>query len=271
MSRTSVSVPLIAGLAAVAAALGLAVSVDAAVDAAPPRPSSTYTLAQMNLCLSGVADCFADTEYPAVVDTAIDRILEEAPDAVTLNEACSGDVERVAAETGYRMRFATVLEGGAPLGCVAPSGRGVFGIAVLTRERIGDADDGAFGAQPDAEERRWLCATTAGGLTACTAHLSTRGTDQSGAANDAQCAELSSVLAWHRAAGGPTIFGGDVNRADSCAPAGMWTVTDAAATQTAGIQHVYGSGSGASLPWAEVRAAAYSDHDLLLAHSDLAD
>jgi endonuclease/exonuclease/phosphatase (EEP) superfamily protein YafD len=266
-----VSVPLVAVLAAVAAALGLAVSVGGSVDAAAPRPPSTYTLAQMNLCLSGVADCFAGTEYPAVVDTAIDRILEDAPDAVTINEACSGDVGRMAAETGYRMRFATVLEDGAPLGCVEPSGRGVFGIAVLTRERIADADDGAFGAQPDAEERRWMCATTVRGLTACTAHLSTRGTEPSSAANDAQCAELASVLAWHRAVGGPTIFGGDVNRADSCAPAGMWTVTDAAATQTAGIQHAYGSGSGPSLPWAEVEAAAYSDHDLLLAHSDLAD
>lgn len=270
MSRTSVRVPLVALLAAVAAALGLAVSLGGSVDAVAPRVPGTDTIAQMNLCLSGVADCYGGTEYPAVVDTAIDEILEDRPDVVTLNEACSGDVARMAAETGYRMRFATVREYGAPLGCVAPAGRGVFGIAVLTRERIARADDDAFTAQPDAEERRWLCATTAGGLTACTAHLSTRGTARTGAANDAQCAELSSVLAWHRAAGGPTIFGGDVNRTASCAPAGMWTLTDAAATQTAGIQHVYGSASGPA-PWAEVEASTYSDHDVLVAHADLGD
>lgn len=210
------------------------------VEAAPPeRGRAPYSLLQMNLCLSGLAGCYAGTEYPRVVDEAIERIEANDVNAVTLNEACSGDVERIAEETGYAVRFATVLYRGAPLPCRNPDGRGVFGNAVLTKEAIKTSTDRPFAVFNGVEQRRWLCATTARGVSVCTAHLSTSGADQ-GAVNQAQCDELSGVLGSY-AATGPTLFGGDVNRYGSCAPGGAWTLTDAAAEQAPGIQHVYGA------------------------------
>ena len=56
--------------------------------------ASTYTLMQMNLCLSGLAGCFRKVAYPAVVEEAVARIRESRPDAVTFNEACRNDVAR---------------------------------------------------------------------------------------------------------------------------------------------------------------------------------
>lgn len=229
---------------------------------------SPYRLLQMNLCLSGLAGCFGGTEYPKVVDEAIAQIGEADPAAVTLNEACSGDVERIAAKTGYHLRFATVIYNGAPLPCRNPGERGVFGNAVLTKEQIRESADAAFTSQFGAEERRWLCATTTRDVTACVTHLSTRGSVGARAANDGQCAELAQILAGYAAAG-PTIFGGDVNRTDGCAAPGMWTLTDAAAAQAPGIQHVYGSGEFRG-PRAQVVPATYTDHDFLVAHTRLA-
>ena len=60
--------------------------------AAASRSGSTYTLMQMNLCLSGLAGCYARVEYPAVVNEAVARIRQAHPDAVTFNEACRADV-----------------------------------------------------------------------------------------------------------------------------------------------------------------------------------
>jgi endonuclease/exonuclease/phosphatase family metal-dependent hydrolase len=216
---------------------------------------------QMNLCLSGLAGCYAGTRYPAVVDEAIGQIRATGADAVTLNEACSGDVERIARETGYDHRFATVIYGGARLPCRNPGDRGVFGDAVLTRESITASEDAPFVRQFGEEERRWVCVATSGGAQVCTSHLDVGGTPEQQATNDAQCAELSQILA---ASGHRTIFGGDVNRQGSCAPAGAWTERDAEAAQAPGIQHVYGTRPGFVSPRETVLPMAYSDHDALL-------
>ena len=64
--------------------------------AVPPPGGSTYTLLQMNLCLSGVAGCYPKVAYPAGVEEAVTRIRDAHPDAVTFNEACHGDVARIA-------------------------------------------------------------------------------------------------------------------------------------------------------------------------------
>jgi endonuclease/exonuclease/phosphatase family metal-dependent hydrolase len=230
-----------------------------------PRRGAPYTMLQMNLCLSGVAGCFGRTAYPAVVDEAVAAIEEQDAEAVSLNEACSGDADEVARRTGYDVRFAPVIYRGAELPCVKPEGRGVFGNAVLTKEHIVESRDAAFAAQSGVEERRWICVTTARRVTACSSHLSTRGTVEARAANDAQCSELATVL---RSQEGAVVFGGDVNRQESCAPAGWWTVTDAAATQAPGIQHVYGSERLGS-PSSAVVPATYTDHDFLRADARL--
>ena len=230
---------------------------------APRDTDSSFTLVQMNLCLSGLAGCYGKTDYPAVVWDAMSRIREVAPDAITLNEACRSDAGRIARRMGYDFRFSTVIYHGEPLRCIRPEGRGSFGNAVLTRAPIVASESHAFAAQDGIEQRRWLCATTRLDQDVCTAHLSTRSTATTASANDAQCAELAEFLA-DRPTGRVVVFAGDVNRRDSCAPDGFWTLTDESADQQPGVQHVYGYGVAVGSPSAEVLAAEHSDHDVLV-------
>jgi endonuclease/exonuclease/phosphatase family metal-dependent hydrolase len=228
--------------------------------------SSAYTLMQMNLCLSGRADCHDKAAYPAVVEEAVAIIRESHPDGVTLNEVCHRDVTRIARRTGYHLRFSRVIYGGRRLRCVRPGGRGLFGNAVLTRAAIESTDNHDFKAQAGPERRRWLCVTTRVDVDVCTAHLNTRSIVEV-AGNDAQCVELAALLA-RRASARAVIFGGDVNRRRPCAPDGVWTRTDRSADQAPGLQHVYGSGALRS-PSAEVVPAKHTDHDVLLVRAHL--
>jgi endonuclease/exonuclease/phosphatase family metal-dependent hydrolase len=234
--------------------------------AGPPPAGSTYTLMQMNLCLSGMAGCYAKAAYPAVVEEAVARIRETHPDAVTLNEVCRSDVARMARRTGYHLRFSRVIYGGELLRCVRPGGRGLFGDAVLTEAAVESTDNQDFAAQAGPERRRWLCVTTRAHVDVCASHLNTRTTIEV-AGNDAQCAELAALLA-RRAAARTVIFGGDVNRHRPCAPDGAWIRTDRSAGQAPGLQHVYGSGALRS-PSAQVVPAAHTDHDILLVRAQL--
>jgi len=238
--------------------------------AASPRSGSTYTLMQMNLCLSGLAGCYAKVRYPAVLGEAVAHIRQAHPDAVTFNEACGGDVALIARRTGYHVRFSSVIYHGAPLQCVRPHGRGLFGDAVLTRSAIEAAQSRPFPSQAGPEQRRWLCVRTRIGVDVCTAHLASREPVEA-AANAAQCAELRTLLS--RRAHGPgrgrtVIFGGDLNRLPSCAPPGFWTRTDAGRHQDPGSQQVYGTGALRS-PSVRVAPARLTDHDILLARATL--
>ena len=234
----------------------------------PSAGGSTYTLMQMNLCLSGLAGCYGKAAYPAVVEEAVARIREAHPDAVTFNEACRNDVALIARRTGYHLRFSRVIYLGERLRCVQPGGRGLLGDAVLTEAAIESTDSQDFEAQAGIERRRWLCVTTRVDVDVCTAHLNTRTTIEV-AGNDGQCAELAALLA-RRAAARTVAFGGDVNRRDSCAPDGFWTRTDRSADQAPGVQHVHGSGALRS-PTAEVVPARHSDHDILLVRARLTE
>jgi endonuclease/exonuclease/phosphatase family metal-dependent hydrolase len=254
---------LVALAVAASTALGPVPAARAPEGPATSGLASGYTVLQMNLCLSGAAACFGRTAYPSVVDEAAAQVVEQDAEAVTLNEACSGDVAELARRTGYRMRFAAVLSEGAPVPCVRPGGRGVFGLAVLTEARVSAARDRAFEVHAGAEERRWLCVTTERRTTVCSAHLGTRDSAVARAFNDAECRELRTVLERYDGAG-PTVFGGDVNRREPCAPVTMWTRDDTAAGQLPGIQHVYGSTS-LGAPAARVATATYTDHDFLAA------
>jgi endonuclease/exonuclease/phosphatase family metal-dependent hydrolase len=234
--------------------------------AAPPGSGSTFTLMQMNMCLSGLAGCYAEVAYPAAVQEAVRRVSEAHPDAVTLNEACRRDVASIASRTGYHVRFSRVLYRGKRLRCSRPGDRGLFGDAVLTKAAIERTDNHDFETQAGIERRRWLCVTTRLDIDVCSAHLNTRSGDEV-AGNDAQCSELATLLA-HRAARRTVIFAGDVNRTDSCAPKGVWTRTDSSAEQAPGLQHVYGSGALRS-PSAHVLPATHTDHDVLLVSAHL--
>jgi hypothetical protein len=251
-------------LAVAAAALAVVIPTVSTVSSSFAGSSgSSYQLLQMNLCLSGQAGCYSGATYRSILDEAVGQIADQDPEAVTLNEACSVDVAEIARRTGYQLSFAAVDYGGAPLPCIDPRGRGLFGIAVLTKDPIRTSQDRAFAVQADPEERRWLCATTDRDVTVCTAHLSTRYSSSERVANDAECRELRTVLA-RRETRGTTLFGGDVNRQDPCAPSTMWVTRDTSATQAPGVQHIYGTtslGEGA----ASVAEATYTDHDFLLA------
>lgn len=251
-------------LALTVAALTLAPTSHVSSGQLAPMSGAAYTVLQMNLCLSGAADCYESAAYPSVVEEATAQVIEQGPSAVTLNEVCSTDVAAIARRTGYHLRFSAVRYRGAPIPCVKPDKRGIFGLAVLTNDKVRNTQTRAFAIQSgEGEERRWLCTTTIGNVTVCTAHLSTRDSTRQRVANDAECQELRRLLK-RREEAGATLFGGDVNRQETCAPDTMWTSQDNAATQSPGIQHIYG---GMSLPRAapHVATASFTDHDFLLA------
>lgn len=255
MPRLRLAPALRAGLA-LAAALLLAAPT---VASAQGRPTD-YSLLQLNLCLSGYAGCWGGAEYPAVIEEAAATIEEHQPEVVTVNEACSGDVAQLAAQTDYQHEFATVIYNGGPLDCKEPGGRGVFGIAVLTRVGIDASDGAAYQVQEGSEERRWLCVDTEDGVRACTTHLAV---GSQVATNQAQCEEFTTVLAdWPRRE--PLIAGGDFNRQASCAPAGAWTERDEEAAQAPGIQHVIGLRPGVARPRDQIVPLTFTDHDGLL-------
>jgi hypothetical protein len=260
--------PLLAATAGCTFALVLAGCSRSSGKAAPlpSRAAATYTLMQMNLCLSGIASCYRKVDYPAGVEEAIVSIRKAHPEAVTVSEACGGDVARIARRTGYHLRFSRVIYDGRPLPCVRPGGRGLFGDAVLTAAGIESGASRAFEAQAGPERRRWLCVSTRVGVEVCTAQLASHEIVEA-AANGPQCAELRAVLA-HRAADRTVIFGGDVNRLSSCAPHGFWIRTDRSATQDPGSQQVYGS-EALGPPSVEVVPAVHTDHDFLLVSAHL--
>src|SRR4051794_1735679 len=121
--------------------------------ALPAAAGSAYTLMQMNLCLSGLAGCYAKVAYPAGLQDAVARIREAHPDAVTFNEGCRGDLARIAGRTGYQLRFSRVIYLGRPQACIRPRGRGLFGDAVLTKAAISSTESRPFGAQAGIERR----------------------------------------------------------------------------------------------------------------------
>jgi hypothetical protein len=198
--------PLLAAIGCVLVLALTGCSRSSGTSSATAPEGSTYALLQMNLCLSGLAGCYGKAAYPAVVEEAVARIRAARPDSVTFNEACRSDVALIARRTGYHLRFARVIYLGERLRCVQPGDRGLFGNAVLTKSAIESTASQDFEAQAGPERRRWLCVTTRGDVDVCTAHLNTR-TAVEVAGNDAQCVELTALLA-RRAAARTVIFGG---------------------------------------------------------------
>lgn len=221
---------------------------------------------QMNLCLSGLAECYRKVDYPAGITDAVAQIRSAHPDAVTFNEACSGDVALIARRTGYHARFSHVMYYGRAFSCIKPVGRGLFGDAILTKAPIESVDSRPFEAQAGPEQRQWLCVSTRVGVDVCTAHLASHERVE-WAANAPQCAELGALLA-RRAATRAVIFGGDLNRRPSCAPRGFWTRTDTSSAEDPGLQQVYGAGALRS-PSARIVPSTHTDHAILLVRAQL--
>lgn len=101
-----------------------------------------------------------------------------------------------------------------------------------------------------------------------TAHLSVAGSTAQAATNAAQCEELTAILG-RNGQDQARVFGGDVNRQDSCAPAGFWTLTDEDAAQAPGTQRSYGPRGWLLAPQTQLVSMTYTNHDVLLVETRL--
>lgn len=165
-------------------------------------PSSrTVRVLQLNLCDSGIAECYTGRS----VAEAAAVIRATAPDVVTLNEVCRGDVAVLS--PGFdvaEFRAAGDRRTGGPFRCRDGAD---YGIGLLVRDPRGRyrTTSGLYPAQDlrDPEERVWLCVDS--GLRICSTHLASTST----VVARAQCGYLMSTVAR-----GPTVVGGDFNLGD---------------------------------------------------------
>jgi endonuclease/exonuclease/phosphatase family metal-dependent hydrolase len=183
------------------------------------EPAAPVRVLQLNLCSSGIAGCFTgrSTERAAAV------IRAEAPDLVTLNEACQDDVTDLERALADAVPDGTVVSAfqpardgrtGEPYRC--RNGR-QYGIGIVSRWPSAPGSPAIGGIYPtqdqeDPEERAWLCQDAAADppVAVCTTHLAYTKREVAGA----QCRYLfDTVIADLRARDGaaPVVLGGDLN------------------------------------------------------------
>ncbi|MDN5861493.1 MAG: endonuclease/exonuclease/phosphatase family protein, partial [Pseudonocardia sp.] len=216
------------------------------VPAPPPASAPPVRVLQLNLCGSGIADCFTGRSTAAAAEV----IRAEVPDLVTLNEVCRADVATL------HRALADALDTDAVTSAFqaarnARTGQAYrcrngdeYGIGVLSRwPRVPGttADAGIYPAQDrnDPEQRAWLCLEVAATppVAVCTTHLAY--TDR--AVTRAQCDYLfGTVVARLRArdpgpgdTGARVVLGADLNLGPSdspdlrsCLPPGFVSVDD---------------------------------------------
>jgi hypothetical protein len=226
---------------------------------------------QVNLCASGRAGCYTGRS----VDQAAAVLRVAAPDVVTLNEVCEGDVRTL------ERALAAVHRGGVVSAFEAapdrPSGEATrcrdgqaYGIGLLAR--LADPGRGHTtyaGAYPmqdprDPEERVWLCLYATGDFYACTTHLASTNPPVA----LAQCRHLlDAAIPAMRAPAGyrPTVLGGDLNLRygaapdmRSCVPSGYVRLGDG------GLQHILATSDLTVGSSESVDMARTTDHPGLL-------
>lgn len=220
----------------------------AAADRGDGRGAAGLRVLQMNLCDSGLADCYTGRS----VREAAAVIRAVAPQVVTLNEVCRDDVpllERALAVSAVTAGAATTSafqaardrRTGGAVRCRDGQDYGIGMVAVRPRMSAGFTG-GVYPVQNpgDSEERAWLC-LDAGTFEACTTHLDNSSTRVA----KAQCDYLLRTVI--PGIGGPAgkalVLGGDLNLSAggspdvrSCLPAGLVRADDG------GVQHVVASG-----------------------------
>ncbi|MFE9917583.1 endonuclease/exonuclease/phosphatase family protein [Micromonospora sp. NPDC005553] len=229
------------------AAAALPANPQAAPPVAPPAAPTgvaqptVLRMLQMNLCNSGLAGCYTGR----AMARAAEVITAEAPDLVTLNEICAGDLPALrrvfqTVHPGQRVVAAFQAAGDRPSGDDTRCRNGQrFGIGLLAHLRTPGTPSTVYaGTHPtqdlaDPEERAWLCVDVDRALLACTTHLSASGGYRVALA---QCEHLLGTIlpTISRDAGyEPTVLGGDLNlRAGpdrdvrSCIPPGHQRVDD---------------------------------------------
>jgi hypothetical protein len=198
---------------------------------------TTITVLQLNICHGGMAGCYRGD---AVLAKAVEVIRSSAPQVLSVNEACSRDIDRLRPAMGpARALFVAARNlDGTPTLCRDGD---QYGNILMVADGFAGATEetGTYDAQYRAEDghlelRSWAC-LPAGRLSACTTHLSS---DNAPTAL-AQCQDLMS-----RAAGypRPAIIAGDFNLKDQgspsmrdCDPTGFSRRGDGS------VQHVYAS------------------------------
>jgi hypothetical protein len=215
-----------------------------------PTPWTFYTL-QLNLCNSGVADCYAG-EGESVIE-GISVIEDKRPDLVTLNEVCWNDVygplyaemKRLWPDEWVFVGFFPAYEPN-PGGLEPPEPKTCtngyeYGSAVIGRSFTDIDDDppstGIYHSHypetrqnPTAGEwRSWGCVDVADTLWACTTHLDSADEDVA----MSQCEYLMDLkLPQLQAQWGylPSVVGGDLNMeypfVQDCVPDGWWRKGD---------------------------------------------
>ncbi len=216
--------------------------------------ATTVKVLQLNICHSGVAGCYTGD---AVMTKAVSVISSTRPQVLSVNEACSGDVERLRAAMGAaRVQFvAAQRRDGSAVTCV--NGQQYGNIVMVAEALAGGAGvTGRYVAQDGSNELRvWAC-LPAGALSACTTHLSAR----SGTTALAQCKELMNRAVGYAAAG-PVVVAGDMNlryggspNVQDCNPSGFYRKGDGS------VQHVFATTSLAFVRGTRIDMAGTTDH-----------
>lgn len=243
----------------VLAALGLVAAPSACAPA--PRDETVITVLQLNICHGGMAGCYRGD---AVLAKAAEVIRSSAPQVLSVNEACADDVDRLRPAMGAARAVFVAARNldGTPTMCTG-SDQQYGNILMVTDALAGTTEEtGTYAAQYRAEDghlelRSWAC-LPAGGVSACTTHLSSD--------NDpvalAQCQDLMS-----RAAGypRPAVVAGDLNldergspRVQDCDPPGFSRRDDG------GVQHVYATEDLSPTRTTRIDMAGTTDHPGLL-------
>jgi len=229
--------------------------------AAVTSAGTTITVLQLNICHGGMAGCYRGD---AALTKAAEVIRSSKPQVLSVNEACSGDIDRLRPAMGpARALFVSARNlDGTPTLCRDGAQR--YGNIIMVAARFAGTteESGMYGAQYRAadghkELRSWAC-LPAPTLSACTTHLSSDN-DQTALA---QCQDLM-----RRAAGypRPTAVVGDFNLNDQgspgmrdCDPIGFSRRGDGS------VQHMYASNDLTFIRTTKIDMMDTTDHPGLL-------
>jgi hypothetical protein len=231
-----------------------------AVPSAATSAGTTITVLQLNICHGGMNDCFRGD---AVLAKAAEVIRSTRPHVLSVNEACSRDVDRLRPAMGSaRALFAAARNlDGTPTRC-RDGDR--YGNIVMVAERFAATteESGTYGAQyrgadGHKELRSWACLRSPT-LSACTTHLSS----DSDSTALAQCQDLM-----RRAAGypRPTTVVGDFNLHERGSP--NMRDCDLAGFSRRGdgsVQHAYASNDLTFVATRKIDMMGTTDHPGLL-------
>jgi hypothetical protein len=221
---------------------------------------TTITVLQLNICHGGMSGCYRGD---AVLAKAADVIRSSRPHVLSVNEACSADIERLRPAMGSARALFVAARNldGTPTPCRDGD---QYGNIIMVASGFGGTaeESGTYTAQyrfadGHLELRSWACLPAAD-LSACTTHLSS---DNAPTAL-AQCRDLM-----NRAAGypGPTVVAGDFNLKDQgspsmreCDPPGFSRRADGS------VQHIYASDDLTFTTTTKIDMTGTTDHPGLL-------